>query len=81
VIGRVLTVPERRGQGLGRVLMKEALARIQKEFGSVSIEMSAQTHLEKFYNEFGFTRVGESYLEDGIPHLKMKKHQTEQLSS
>ena len=35
------------------------------------MRISAQAHLERFYGEWGFERVGEPYLEDDIPHLEM----------
>jgi predicted GNAT family N-acyltransferase len=34
----------------------------------------AQKYLEKFYNNLGFKTIGESYLEDGIPHIAMIKY-------
>jgi predicted GNAT family N-acyltransferase len=30
--------------------------------------------LAKFYTEFGFSRIGEEYLEDNIPHILMIKN-------
>ena len=33
--------------------------------------MSAQVYLVKFYEFFGFITVGEEFLEDEIPHIKM----------
>jgi predicted GNAT family N-acyltransferase len=33
--------------------------------------ISAQTRLERFYEEFGFVAVGAPYLEDGIDHTEM----------
>jgi ElaA protein len=70
-IGRVLTSPEIRGRGCGRLVMQEGLARIAQEFGAVPVRISAQAHLEKFYGELGFKPVGIPYDEDGIPHLEM----------
>jgi len=35
------------------------------------ITLSAQEHLEAFYNEHGFTKCGDPYIEDGIPHIEM----------
>jgi ElaA protein len=35
------------------------------------IVISAQEYLLRFYNELGFHQVGEGYLEDDIPHVKM----------
>ncbi|MDZ7918261.1 MAG: GNAT family N-acetyltransferase [Rhodococcus sp. (in: high G+C Gram-positive bacteria)] len=37
----------------------------------IQVEISAQAHLENWYGRFGFVRVGEQYLEAGIPHVKM----------
>jgi ElaA protein len=35
------------------------------------VRISAQAHLERFYNGFGFERVGDVYDEDGIAHVQM----------
>ncbi|HLL23401.1 MAG TPA: GNAT family N-acetyltransferase [Kofleriaceae bacterium] len=66
-IGRVITSPEARGQGLGKTLMKHGLVLA----GAVPVRISAQAHLETFYNELGFTRASDIYDEDGIPHVEM----------
>lgn len=70
-IGRVITAPEVRGTGLGRVLMDEGLRRCEAAWPGQGIRISAQAHLERFYASLGFERVGEDYLEDDIPHLQM----------
>ncbi len=70
-IGRVITSAETRGSGLGRQLMREGVARCVAAWPGRGIRISAQAHLEAFYNGFGFQRAGEPYLEDGIPHLQM----------
>lgn len=72
-IGRVATAPEARGTGLGRVLVARAIAVIEARFGAVPIKLSAQAHLERFYNEFGFVTVSERYMEDDIPHVAMRR--------
>ena len=36
-----------------------------------TVRLSAQTYLQAFYESLGFTPVGESYLEDNIPHVEM----------
>jgi ElaA protein len=66
-LGRIVTAPAARGTGLGRALVGRGLAAV----GAVPVRISAQAHLERFYGEFGFRRAGESYLEDGIPHIEM----------
>lgn len=70
-IGRVVTATEARGKGYGKAIMVEALKRIQEEFGPTAIRISAQAYLEKFYGDFGFTKVSSPYLEDEIPHVEM----------
>lgn len=70
-IGRVITAPEVRGTGLGRALMIEGVARCVAAFPGRGIRISAQAHLERFYNGFGFVRTGANYLEDDIPHVEM----------
>lgn len=70
-LGRVLVMKEGRNKGLGKELTKMGLEKIQQTFGNVSIKISAQAHLLKFYSEFGFRAVSEVYMEEGIPHIKM----------
>jgi ElaA protein len=70
-IGRVITSPELRGRGLGRVLMAEGLARCLQAWPGRAVRISAQAHLARFYGDFGFERVGPDYLEDNIPHCEM----------
>jgi ElaA protein len=70
-IGRVITAPEARGSGLGRALMAEGVAGCERFWPGRPIRIGAQAHLERFYNGFGFVRVGDDYLEDNIPHVEM----------
>lgn len=70
-IGRVLTTAQERGTGTGKLLMSATLKELTQLFGNSDIKISAQCYLEKFYKEFGFEPVGESYLEDDIPHVAM----------
>lgn len=70
-IGRVITSPEVRGRGLGRMLMHEGIARCASAWPGQGIRINAQARLERFYAELGFATVGEPYLDDGIPHIEM----------
>lgn len=65
-IGRVATAAEGRGRGYAGKLVEAAL----EAYPGV-VEISAQAHLEQWYGRFGFLRVGEQYLEAGIPHVTM----------
>jgi len=70
-IGRVVTSPAARRTGLGKELMSRSLEALADHWPGVPIRLSAQCYLERFYADFGFEPVGESYLEDGIPHIAM----------
>jgi ElaA protein len=70
-IGRVITAVDARGTGLGRELVRRAIALTGQAFPGKGIRISAQTRLEAFYVEAGFVVVGAPYLEDGIPHTEM----------
>ncbi|MBX2877789.1 MAG: GNAT family N-acetyltransferase [Saprospiraceae bacterium] len=70
-IGRVLSMKAVRGSGEGRRLMEFCLAQCDALWPGISIKISAQAYLLEFYASLGFAPVGESYLEDGIPHRGM----------
>jgi ElaA protein len=70
-IGRVTVSPDHRGKRLGEALMREAITECEKTYPGEAIELSAQSHLEKFYGSFGFEPISEEYLEDNIPHVDM----------
>jgi ElaA protein len=70
-IGRVVTSPKSRRNGTGRLLMEESIRRCHELFGEGPIRIGAQLYLKNFYESLGFSQQGESYLEDGIPHIYM----------
>ncbi len=72
-IGRVVVKKNERGHGYGLYIMEASLKAIRDKFGSVPICISAQKYLIDFYNSLGFVEMGNDYLEDGIPHIKMLK--------
>jgi len=72
-IGRVVVHPDHRKDGLGYTLMKGSITQIEFLFKTKKIKIGAQTYLQKFYESLGFIKVGKDYIEDGIPHIYMKK--------
>ena len=70
-IGRIVTASEVRGTGLGKILMAEALRRVESLVPGETIKIAAQRRLENFYVGFGFRPVSAPYEEDGILHLDM----------
>ena len=71
-IGRVVVRADRRGEGLGRRLMVEALRGTRARWPGCAVHLSAQAHLRRLYESVGFEVCGDGYLEDGIPHLPMR---------
>jgi ElaA protein len=70
-IGRVVLDQEIRGKGIGHQLMEQSMKFINEECGSVPVRISAQKHLENYYNTHNFFSTGKEYLEDEIPHVEM----------
>lgn len=71
-IGRVVVNQQFRKKGSGIELMKKAIEETKSIFNTNEIVISAQSYLERFYGNLGFISEGESYLEDDIPHIKMR---------
>ena len=76
-IGRVVTAQEVRGHGVGQELVAKGVLRCRQLYPGARIRISAQAHLRKFYERFGFEAVSDDYLEDGIPHVEMLRGQRE----
>lgn len=70
-IGRVVVDANYRDRKWGHDLIRESITGIKDCFGESAITISAQLYLKKFYESHGFVLVGETYLEDGIPHIEM----------
>lgn len=68
--GRVATAAAFRGQGLGKALLSECLQACSAHWPGVTIEISGQCYLQRFYESFGFQTEGEPYLEDNLPHQR-----------
>ena len=68
-IGRVLVARPRRGQGLSSVLMRAALDLI----GDRPSVLDAQSPLAGWYATFGYHQDGDEFVEDGIPHVPMRR--------
>ncbi|MGH8825217.1 MAG: GNAT family N-acetyltransferase [Jiangellaceae bacterium] len=68
-IGRVAVAEAARGAGLARRLMRTALDHV----GDRPCVLDAQAGLVGFYAGLGFVVNGPEYLEDGIPHVPMRR--------
>lgn len=72
-IGRVVVKETSRSKKLGHILMREAIQVIETHFDVTEITISAQLYLKHFYESHGFVQISDTYLEDDIPHIRMKK--------
>ncbi len=70
-IGRVVTAPQARAQGLGHALMRESLRLLTQLWGPQPVRIGAQAHLQDFYRRHGFVTDSAPYDEDGIAHVEM----------
>jgi len=70
-IGRVVSKQRYRNEGFGQKIMTQALIELETRYPMMPIKISAQLYLQKFYESFGFSTVGEWYLEDDIQHICM----------
>ncbi|MEU5787323.1 GNAT family N-acetyltransferase [Micromonospora purpureochromogenes] len=68
-IGRVVVAPVARGGGHAGRLMAEALRLV----GDRPCVLEAQSYLVDFYARHGFAVTGPEYVEDGIPHVPMRR--------
>jgi ElaA protein len=68
-IGRVATRADCRGAGLAAALVRRAL----ELCGGRVVVLSAQTYLADWYARFGFVVDGPEFLDDGIPHVPMRR--------
>ncbi len=71
-IGRVIVAGRGRGRQLGRRLMERALQVCADDHPGLPVELGGQAHLRAFYEGLGF-EAGEAYVEDGIPHVWMRR--------
>ena len=70
-IGRVAVRRSRRKEGLGRVLIDEAIKAV-RELGGTALTVGAQENKAGFYARCGFLPEGERYFEQNYPHVKMR---------
>ncbi|MBW1636566.1 MAG: GNAT family N-acetyltransferase [Deltaproteobacteria bacterium] len=73
-IGRLLTRKKLRHKAIAGRLLEQAISRINKIYPGSPIQISAQLHLEPFYNGFKFFSTSAPYDEDGIAHIEMIKN-------
>ena len=68
-IGRVITTE--RGKGYGKRIMLHAIRAAVEHFGATLVDIEAQEYARGFYESVGFKRSSDTFMLDGIPHIKM----------
>jgi ElaA protein len=68
-IGRVVLAPDGRGRGLADLLMTTSL----ESCPGRDVVLDAQSPLADWYARLGFTVDGDEFVEDGIPHVPMRR--------
>jgi predicted GNAT family N-acyltransferase len=71
-IGRIAVIREWRQKNIGKAVM-EALQDHARQQGAHAVELSAQCSAAGFYEKLGYVRVGDVYMDQFCPHIKMRK--------
>ena len=72
-IGRVVVKSNYRDKKIGHILIREAIYYTKVYYDTAKITISAQLYLKRFYENHGFVQASDVYLEDDIPHIRMKR--------
>lgn len=71
VLGRICVAPRYRGKQLGQALVVQAIKECRLRWPSAPIAISAQAHLQAYYEQFGFVAEGNPYDDAGVEHIHM----------
>ena len=71
-IMRMAVAVERQGRSIGRRLVEHAEARARRA-GFDTMVMHARATAVGFYEKCGYRTVGDEFLEQGIPHIRMER--------
>ena len=75
-IGRVVTTE--RGKGYGKQIMLHAIDAAIGHFDATLIDIEAQEYAKGFYESVGFEQSSDTFMLDGIPHIRMTWTKTKQ---
>ena len=70
-IGRMAILKDYRRLGIGRRILQE-LIRLAISDGHRQVFLHAQLSAVEFYQRAGFESTGDTFMDAGIPHIKMK---------
>ena len=71
-IGRVAVLSSQRGQGLGLQMLWQLEARA-RQLGAREMVLHSQADKADFYRRAGYAATGDVFLDEGCPHMAMRK--------
>jgi predicted GNAT family N-acyltransferase len=71
-VGRMAVDSAHRRHGVGALVI-EALERMAVLRGIIEVVLHAQLPSVKFFERRGYQQEGETFLEEGVPHVRMRK--------
>ena len=74
-LGRVIAV--KRHCGLGSRIVTAAIQVAETKLNAKEITIEAQVYARSLYEKHGFRKTSEEFLEDGIPHIQMRRHRAD----
>ncbi len=74
-LGRVIAV--KRHCGLGSRIVTAAIQIAEAKLNAKEITIEAQVYARSLYEKHGFRQSSEEFLEDGIPHIQMRRHRAD----
>ena len=72
---RICILKTYRKFGLGKTIIN-GLEEIAEEKGATQVKLHGQTQAEAFYKKLGYHTASNVFMEDGIPHILMRKELT-----
>ncbi|WP_377890721.1 GNAT family N-acetyltransferase [Alkalihalobacillus sp. R86527] len=69
---RICILPSYRKRGIGNKIV-HTLEEFATKQGITKVKLHGQVQAETFYHKLGYKTVSDMFMEDGIPHILMKK--------
>lgn len=76
-VGRIAVIQPWRKNRIGTRILKCAIE-YARGLGAARLYLSAQVRVQGFYEQLGFTILGDSYLDEDVPHVLMVKELSDQ---
>ncbi len=70
-IGRIAVLPAWRNRRVGTAIVEALLGHARSQ-GYPSVDVDAQVQAAPFYRTFGFEEEGGTFMDAGLPHIKMR---------